>query len=79
MLRTVDLDAVSSLYVFASTNEHSCHVTSFARPTPPGLARITRITKNAVEKKDRAGNESRLDRGVCKSRTAGSPGSLKLR
>ncbi len=35
MLRTVDLDAVSSLNVFASSNEHSCHVTSLARPTPP--------------------------------------------
>ncbi len=31
---TVDLDAVSSLYVFASTNEHSSHVISLARPTP---------------------------------------------
>ncbi len=37
MLRTVDLDAVSSLYVFASTNERSCQVTSLARPTPPGV------------------------------------------
>ncbi len=41
MLRTVDLDAVSSLYVFASTNEHSCHVTSLARPIlPPPPPRI---------------------------------------
>ncbi len=40
MLRTVDLDAVSLYYIFASTNERSCHVTSIARPTPawpPGL------------------------------------------
>ncbi len=39
MLRTVELDAVSLQYVFASTNKHSCHVTSIARPTPaPGVA-----------------------------------------
>ncbi len=36
MLWTIDLDAVSSQYVFASTNEPSCHVRSLARPTPPG-------------------------------------------
>ncbi len=42
MRRTVDLDAVSyAVRFFGNTDEHSCHVTILARPTPPPPPYIT--------------------------------------